>query len=211
MVSDGNDDENGFAAQNHSSYGDGGWEKVVVMVAGKDKPSLVHELTRCAANAGGIVVGIQQSIVEKMLTLAMIVKLDASDTKSSQFYRDVLLYGKKFGVHVEFNVNSKSISEPRHAYVLTVLSADRIECSALKELTILLSNRSVAVHSNSTIRSLLSPQCRRLFPYPNLQLLSSAPRFLVSCSTGGENQETVQQIHALSRTGNIHASTSVRG
>mmetsp|Transcript_6276 Transcript_6276/g.18936 ORF Transcript_6276/g.18936 Transcript_6276/m.18936 type:complete len:454 (+) Transcript_6276:128-1489(+) len=133
------------AAVNKMDMNSGSWERVQVVVAGKDKPALVHELARCAIDAGGEIVDLQQTIVEKMLNLAMIVKLDVSNPVSNSFYRNVLMCGKKFRVHVEFNVSVEPVNEPRQAYALTVLSGESIDTTALKELTVLLSSKNMTV------------------------------------------------------------------
>jgi len=126
-------------------------EKVEVVVAGKDRPALVHKLAMCAVKAGGTVIDLQQTIVENMLNLAMIVELDPTNPESNRFYRDILVCGKNSGVHIEFNIKSERErrvhSGVKSKYALTVLSAESIDVSTLKDLTLLLSSRNVRVET----------------------------------------------------------------
>lgn len=119
---------------------------ILLTVKGKDAPGITSALTHTLAEAGALILDIEQVVIHNILTLSILIEADEEGKKS--LLKDLLYQSKELNVDLDFSlVPKKGVIAGRpstHTCVVTCL-ADFISTRAISTVTGALCNKKMNI------------------------------------------------------------------
>ncbi len=102
-------------------------QRVLVTVIGPDTPGITAALTGVIADNGVVLRDVEQVVVQKQLTLCMLLDVDPSPSSGEPVLKDLLFTAKSMGLDLQFKVLAGDLhhSSPGvHRYAVTAIGDD---------------------------------------------------------------------------------------
>jgi phosphoserine phosphatase len=114
-------------------------ERVLVTVSGPDTPGITATLTGIVADAGAVLLDIEQVVLSGQLTLCLLVGVArAVDGKGAGVLKELLFSARELGLELDFKVVTPAVDAPpaeaRVSYAVTVIGVE-VDAACVHALT----------------------------------------------------------------------------
>ena len=122
--------------------------RVLVTVTGRDTPGITAALTGVIADNHATLLDIEQVVVQRQLTLCMLVDVDPTRAKGEPVLKDLLFTAKRMGLELNFQVLEPVEEEvvPRPRYAVTAIG-DGLTADGVRVLADVLARNEANIES----------------------------------------------------------------